>query len=410
MKPPSRPPEDISFDEALRLILTHISPLPSEAVAINALLGRVLSDDVKALADVPSSDISIKDGFAVIASDVASALENSPIALRLAGTIVAGAGSGLSVSPGTAVKVMSGAVIPDGADAVVSREFTDGGGESVRVRISAGKRQNILPRGTDIRCGEIIARKGSRLRPAQVGILAASGHASAEAVRSPSISVIATGDEVLAVGRPMEKGKVFASNLVTLAAWCSYYGFSVTTDVVRDTEERITGAIETHIGQADALLTSGGAWKSERDLVVKILDRLGWKKVFHRVKMGPGKAIGFGILGGKPVFCLPGGPPSNQMAFLQLALPGLLTLAGYRDAELPARDVILGETVRGQVDWTQFIHGEIRGKGSSAVFHPLVMSSRLQAMAKAQGIIKIPEGCDSIDKGETVKAQVLTDY
>jgi molybdopterin molybdotransferase len=154
-------------------------------------------------------------------------------------------------------------------------------------------------------------------------------------------------------------------------------------------------------------LTSGGAWSGERDLVVHILDDLGWQKIYHRVRIGPGKAVGFGLYQDKPVFCLPGGPPSNHMAFLQLALPGLQKLGGEGGHGLPVVMVRMAESVHGQIDWTQFVHGRIKWSQAGLVFQPLKPKSRLQMMANADGIVAVPEGRAEIPAGELVRAQVM---
>ncbi|NTU42544.1 MAG: hypothetical protein HGA78_05740 [Nitrospirales bacterium] len=223
----------------------------------------------------------------------------------------------------------------------------------------------------------------------------------------PRITIIATGDEVLAVGRPFEEGKVFASNLVTIAAWCSWYGMESKTVVVRDSEKEISEAVLKWLPLSDCIITSGGAWDGDRDLVIKILDGMGWEKVYHRVKLGPGKAVGFGVMKSKPVFCLPGGPPSNQMAFLQLALPGLLALSGQKGFGLPVQKAVLGEILTGQEDWTQFVFGRLSAEGGRLCFHSLKGESRLRMMAGAEGIVCIPEGTICLEKGEMVRVQLV---
>jgi molybdopterin molybdotransferase len=359
------------------------------------------------MVDVPSADISLKDGYAVLSSDLVYASGSDPVTLQVTGQLMAGSREPLSVTAGAAVRIMSGALIPDGADAVVSQEFASGDGDKVHICNHAHSGRNIAKKGSDVTRGEAIIEQGTRFSPAAVGLVAAAGHDGAEVYRSPKVTVIATGDEIVAIGKPLEQGKVFASNLVTISAWCALYGMHAKTVVVSDTEEEIFNALQSAIADSDCLITSGGAWKGDRDLVVKILDRAGWKKIFHRVKMGPGKAIGFGMLGGKPVFCLPGGPPSNQMAFVQLALPGLLTLAGHKKMTLPLIDAVLSEDIAGQGDWTQFIHGTLSRQGDQLIFTPLLMTSRLQFMAKADAIACIPEGVEKIDKGCRISVQML---
>jgi molybdopterin molybdotransferase len=165
--------------------------------------------------------------------------------------------------------------------------------------------------------------------------------------------------------------------------------------------------LSTCLEQFDAVLTSGGAWKGEHDLVVQILDALGWQKIYHRVRMGPGKAVGFGLFQNKPVFCLPGGPPSNHMAFVQLALPGLQKLAGEPQPGLPQASAVMDETISGQLDWTQFIHGRLVRENQRLLFRPLKYRSRLQEMAHTQAIARIPEGQKELSADSTLMVQVL---
>jgi len=156
-----------------------------------------------------------------------------------------------------------------------------------------------------------------------------------------------------------------------------------------------------------AVLTSGGAWTGDRDLVTNVLQELGWEKIYHRVRMGPGKAVGFGLVGIKPVFCLPGGPPSNHMAFLQLALPGLLRLAGWWKPGLPELPVRLTKEIRGQIDWTQFVHGQLMQGQAGLRFTPLDLKSRLQMLAGSEAVVRIPEGVKRIEEGVVVSGQIL---
>lgn len=399
---------DIPLTTALVLTLENIKPVHTETVLIHELTGRVIAKPVKSLVNTPSSDISLKDGYAVISADIMKASPKKPIVLSLSGSLMAGSSKNFRVTRGTAVRIMSGATIPKGADAVVAVEFTETNGANVDIFNHAENGRNILKKGSDIKKGELIIDAGKRLSPPSVGLIAAAGHQKTVVYKKPSISIMATGDEILAVGQPIVKGKVFASNLVTISSWCSHYGMKSETSVVKDSESEIKKAVKEKIKKSDCLITSGGAWKGDRDLVVKILDELGWKKIFHRVKMGPGKAIGFGLLKSKPVFCLPGGPPSNQMAFLQIALPGLLRLAGHNTPGLPSADAILTETVKGQKDWTQFIHGKlVRDKGMLS-FIPLKMTSRLQFMAIADAIACIPEGTEQIGKGSRISVQLVS--
>ncbi len=146
----------------------------------------------------------------------------------------------------------------------------------------------------------------------------------------------------------------------------------------------------------------------DRDLIVKVLERIGWRKIYHRVRIGPGKAVGFGILREKPVFCLPGSPPSNQMAFLQLALPGLLKMSGHAQPSLPTVPVRMGHDLRGQIDWTQFVYGTLNRNEGVLEFEKVDLKSRLQMMAFATAIVSVPEGCDYLKRGMICEAQLLS--
>jgi molybdopterin molybdotransferase len=396
-----------SYTCALQLTLESISPLDAEVLPVSQITGRVAAGDLYAQVDSPSADASLKDGYAVQSADISHASPQDPVRLQLIGSVSAGGKFEGEVAHGTAVRILSGARIPTGAEAVIAEEFTREEGHLVIVINHAESGRNILRKGGDVRAGQLLVPSGTLLRPAQVGLLAAAGHSQVPVIRRPRVAIIATGDEVIAPGEELSEGKLFASNLVTLDAWCSLYGMETTLGVVQDDADLIGRRLHEAIAASDAIVTSGGAWKGERDLVVRLLDQLGWRKIYHRVRMGPGKAAGFGLWQGKPVFCLPGGPPSNQMAFIQLALPGLLKLGGQRQPGLPRTVVKLAERVEGQRDWTQFIAGRFQKRGDEVLFYPLTMTSRLGSMAEAEGLLAIPEGTAHIPQGAMVSVQVL---
>jgi molybdopterin molybdotransferase len=396
----------ISFAEAFKHV-AQISPLCSEKIDLSFGSGRVVADDLISTIDCPSLDVSLKDGFAVISSDLKNASPDNLITLQLIGMVTAGERWEGEIKSGQALRILSGAPIPQGADAVISEEFTSQSNRLIMAFNDAGPGRNILSAGSDVKAGKILVPKGTTLYPPKIGLLAAAGFTKIPVIKRPRVAILATGDEVIAPGEPLLVGKLYASNLVTLAAWCQLFGFDPKTRVVKDNEITIRQSITDLLGECDALLTSGGAWSGEHDLVVKILAELGWQKVFHRVRMGPGKAVGFGHLENKPVFCLPGGPPSNHMAFLQLALPGLQKMAGSTKPGLPLQKVRIGESISGQKDWTQFIHGTINEESGEFEFYPIRQISRLQMLSNTEGIVKIPEGQTSLKKGDFTLVQKL---
>jgi molybdopterin molybdotransferase len=403
-----RKPLAMGLAEALTLTLDRLSPLEGEIVPLLDSVDRVTAGSMPALVDSPSVDASLKDGYAVISREVAGATPEKPVRLRLLGSVAAGATTEVAVTAGAAVRILTGARIPRGADAVVSGEFAIAGNGDVLITTFAEPGRNILPCGCDVTAGAIIAQAGAILTPGLVGLLAGAGHSEVPVVRHPRVALVATGDEVIAPGQPLPDGKLYASNMTALGAWCRRYRMDTIMAIVPDEPEEMKKAFSHALTRADAIITSGGAWTGDRDMVARIMAELGWEKVFHRIRIGPGKATGFGKLDGKPVFILPGGPPSNLMGFLQIALPGLLRLAGHQRPGLPLITVRLSvELVAAHPDWTQFIFGRIDQHGEFPLFVPLQGSSRLGSMAEAEAVVNIPEGRMHWPAGSIVQAQLL---
>jgi molybdopterin molybdotransferase len=195
---------------------------------------------------------------------------------------------------------------------------------------------------------------------------------------------------------------------MTINAWSKRYKMKTIMTVVNDDFATITNTLKTISADADAIITSGGAWTGDRDLVAQVLEGLGWKEYFHRIRIGPGKAVGFGMMDGKPVFILPGGPSSTLMGFLQIALPGLLALAGHSNPHLPLINARLAADLEGRErDWTDFFFGRLEEVAGFPVFYPLKGSSRLRAIAEAEAIASIPEGLEHLLKGAIISVQLL---
>lgn len=398
----------LGLDEALALTLKWVEPLATKEVELLDGLDHALGEDIVSRVDSPSIDASMKDGYAVISTDVQAASRENPVRLKLVDCLAAGDSRSLQVVAGNAVRVLTGAKIPAGATAVLAEEFTEAEEDGILVFRDAEPGRNILPRSSDVATGQIVAAKGTLVTPGLAGMLAAAGHSRIPVVGSPAVAIVATGDEVVAPGRPLPEGKLYASNMTTLGGWCRRYGMRTQMDVVKDDFEAIHAMLAEGVASADAIVTSGGAWTGDRDLVAKVLERLGWRQVFHRIRIGPGKAVGFGMLQNKPVFILPGGPPSNLMGFLQIALPGLLKLAGHRSTGLPVAQVRLDSELIGRhSDWTQFIYGALEADSDAPLFRSLKDKSRLRSMAEAQAVVAIPEGETVLPAGSIVTAQLL---
>lgn len=401
----------IGYGEAFSLVGENVWPVEDEEITLDLCTGRIAAADVVAPIGYPSVDVSLKDGFAVKSVNVAYADSQKPVRLNIIGSVFAGIKYEGEVTDGSAVKICSGAPIPHGADAVVSGEFCEEvSPEEVYVKADAGPGRNVLRAGDEVEAGEAIVRKEARLLPGCLGLAAAAGINRILVYRRPRVVIIGVGDEVVAPGETLHPGQLYASNLVTMEAWLASFGISCITSVTKDNDDAIKKELTKHRHNVDAILTSGGAWGSERDLVIGVLADLGWNELFHHVRMGPGKGIAFGLWDQKPVFCLPGGPASNEMAFLQLALPGLLRMSGETRHPLQTVPARLTEEVKGRHQaWTEFKDAVLSIDNDGYYTARLYkVRSRLQAIAAASGLICVPEGKSRLRSGEVVPVQILT--
>ncbi|NTW16745.1 MAG: molybdopterin molybdotransferase MoeA [Syntrophaceae bacterium] len=400
----------IGYREALDIIRANVRPVGDEVLSLDFCVCRVAAADLVAQVSYPSVDVSLKDGFAVKSTDVVYADRRKPVCLKVVGSAFAGVEYEGQVKDGGAVKICSGSTIPDGADAVVSGEFCEevlpG---KVFIQADAGPGRNILRAGVEVEAGATIVRRGERLSPGYLGLAAAAGINQVRVYRRPRVAIISVGDEVVAPGEKLHIGQLYASNLVTMTAWLASFGISFVTSVVADNEDSIRQELQKHLPHVDAILTSGGAWGSERDLVIGALNKMEWQKLFHYVRMGPGKGIAFGLWENVPVFCLPGGPVSNEMAFLQLALPALLRMGGETRHPLQIVPARLTEDVKGRHQaWTEFKDAVVTLDGAGNYTVELYKNrSRLQAIARASGLICIPEGKDFLCRGDVIPIQLL---
>jgi molybdopterin molybdotransferase len=398
----------LGLKEALRLTMECIKPLPAENVALVDSVDRIAASDLYARVDSPSVDASRKDGYAVLSHELVDATTEAPVRLRILGSMAAGGERDIQIKPGTAVRILTGARIPTSANAVVAEEFVKQSGNHLLIDTSIEPGKNILPAGGDVTARKRILRSGQQISPVMAGLLAAAGHSKVPVFRKPVVGIIGTGDELVKPGYPLAEGQLYASNIITLAGWCKKYKMKTRMTIVKDDHEAIFSTLEILSDETDAIITSGGAWTGDYDMVAKVLEGLGWQEVFHRIRIGPGKAVGFGILKKKPVFILPGGPPSNLMGFLQIALPGLHSLSGHTSPGLPVIHARLAsELGEGKSDWTDFFFGTLEIDDELPTFHPMKKRSRLSSIAKATAVASIPEGQTCFLEGSIINVQLL---
>lgn len=323
----------ISPEEALRLILENAARLPGESVPLGDCVDRVLAEDVYSTEDLPPFDNSAMDGFAVRFQDCALASPQAPVFLAVRETVRAGELSRLEIRPGEAVKIMTGAPIPRGADAVVMREMTrsQDGGVSILQAPESG--DHIRRHGEDIRPGALLLTKGVKIRPYEIALLAAQGISRVSAVMEPRVSILATGDELVDVAEHITPGKIRNSNGPALAAALSRWRAGARSlGIVRDEPAQMRATLRHALEGADVLLVSGGVSVGDFDYTKALLEELGLKVIFWKAAIKPGKPLLFGLWDGRLVFGLPGNPVSAMVCLEEFVRPALETLQGHAPA------------------------------------------------------------------------------
>jgi molybdopterin molybdotransferase len=398
-------PDWITVEEARARVLGAVRPLSSEAVPLASALGRVLARPLISSLDVPRWDNSAMDGFAVRAVDVRGAAADSPVRLRVIGDIAAGAFPTRELGPREAMRVMTGAAVPAGADGVVRVEHTDGGagirsGEGyVTVVDDQDAGRNIRKSGEDIRAGAEVIPAGRLLRPADIGVAASVGSAQLEVIRRPLVAILATGSELVDLdGFPevLAGRRIVSSNSYTLAAQLRDAGMKVRDlGIAPDDPEDIRSRLERARG-CDALITSAGVSVGEHDHIRTVLNDLGVSGRFWRVKMRPGSPIAFGMverLGGIPWFGLPGNPVSSMVTFEVLVRPSLLCMGGHGSLYHPVRRARLHDSFVAAPGLTHFLRVTLQEDPGGALVARLTGpqgSGVLRSVADADGLLVLP--------------------
>jgi molybdopterin molybdotransferase len=349
------------------------------------------------------------DGYAVHASDIAAATADSPVTLPVADQIPAGDSRILTVAPGTCVRIMTGALLPGGADAVVPVEWTDGGVAQARFSRPVPKDHAIRRRGDDVAAdGELLAA-GTRLGPAQIALLAASGHGSAYVRRAPRVAVIGTGNELSEPGTPLPPGRIWDSNSYMLAAAVRQAGGVATRYRVGDDPRSVLAIIEEQSGAADLLITSGGVSMGGEHDVVKAALSGHAAMTFRKVAMQPGMPQGAGVVGARqtPILTLPGNPVSTYVSFCLFALPALDALCGLPPRRPPLARAVLTGPVRSPEGRRSYLRGALDAEAGTVTPLTGQSSHQLGALALANVLIVVPEPVVSMEAGETADVMSL---
>lgn len=406
-----------SVEEALSLILSHVQTGPPETVAILESIDRVLAEDICSEADLPPFDGSTMDGYAVRSTDTAGATPARPRALTVVGELAAGHPCPASVTAGAAIRVMTGAPLPPGADGVVRLEDTNECGtgrktivgEMVDVHTQVSSGENVRPAGEDIKEGAQVLSRGQSIRPQEIGILASLGRGRIRVVRRPRVGILATGDELVGIDEALAPGKIRNSNEYSNAALVKRYGgIPIMLGIARDTAGELSARIREGVECGiDLLVTSGGVSVGDYDMVKQVLASEG-NVSFWQVRMKPGKPLAFGQVHGVPLIGLPGNPVAAMVSFEQFARPCILKMLGRTRLEKPAIQAILDEQVRLSAlrSYKRVVVERRDGHYHASLAGPRG-SSNLTSMVRANGLAVLPEGVGSSAAGQLVDVQML---
>ncbi len=401
----------LTVEEAQEIVLDSVSVSGIERVPLAESLGRVLAEDVAPRFDVPPHDNSSVDGYAVRAADTAGASGDAPCRLGVLEDIPAGTVPSRKVGTGNASRIMTGAFLPEGADAVVMVENTKQRDDGVEILKAVEQGQNVRYRGEDVKQGQRVLFGGAVIGPGEIGLLAAFQRSQVAVRRRPAVAILSTGDEVVELDEKLVPGKIVNSNSYSLAALvreCN--GRPVNLGIARDSEPEIAKAIRSTLS-ADVVLSTGGVSVGDYDYVKKVLEDLGADMRFWRVKMKPGKPLAYGLLQGKPFFGLPGNPVSCMVSFLLFARPAVRKMMGYgpHDWHLPAVPAILENDLTAGGDRRHYLRARVTRTGGR--FHASTVagqgSGMLSSMTGTNGLVIVETGITSVSRGSEVKVLLM---
>lgn len=411
-----------TYNDALQKVLEHVRPMEMEERPLLRCVGQVLGEDVYAGVRLPQADISGPDGYAVRSFDIRGAGRSRPVTLDVIGTLRAGYLPAKKVAPGCAVRIMTGSMVPEGADCVVRFEDTDEPGNKngpnpdnpskVKIYVPVPAGGNIRRSGANIQEGSLVLKRGTVIGPPQVSALASIGRTRVKVVRRPVMAVIATGDELVGSGKKLPLAKSYNANTVTIASFVAHYGGAPKVlGIARDRESSLVRKISEAVASADAIITSGGVSRGDYDLVRLVLEKKG-KVVFSMIKMGPGGAVAFGTVrkssGRKavsiPVFCLSGPPQGCLINLETIVRPALLTMRGLTDVSHPAVEAIALDSIpnRMAAAFVRFTNLMETPDGYSVTLNLAEKVGILRSLAVANSLTIIPEGT-TVQVGDRVE-------
>lgn len=400
----------LDLEVALARVLAAFKPLEEEQGPLIEALGQVLAEDVAAGMDIPPLANTAMDGYAVRCEDTGGARPDQPRRLRVVADLAAGYVREELVQPGTAVRIMTGAPVPPGAEAVIPFEEVERDGDEILVFKRYPHNKNIRAAGEDVRKGQKVLQRGTVLRPQEIGMLAALGRSNAMVHRRPRVAILSTGDEVIGVDDPWQPGKIRDANSYSNAAQVVRYGgVPICLGIARDDVDELTEKIGVGLEQGvDLFLTSGGVSVGDFDVVKEVLSAEG-EMNFWRVRMKPGKPLAFGHIQGVPMLGMPGNPVSAMISFEIFARPAILKMLGKTTWEKPTVEATLLDEIKRKDDRRHFLRVMLERRDGEYVAQLTgdQGSGILLSMVRAQGLAVIPEDVNRLPAGARVQVVMM---
>jgi molybdopterin molybdotransferase len=401
---------DLSAAEALAAVLAETAVLAAEMTDVRAALGRVLAEPIASGRRLPPADNSAMDGYAVRRVDLASASRAQPVELRVAFEIVAGGAPPAPLGSGEAARILTGAPLPAGADAVVRQEDALRRGDRVRIALRPEPRQNVRDAGEDVEIGEVVLEPGRVIGPAEAGMLASLGRGVVAVRQRPRVAILSGGDELVEPDGDVAGGRIVSSNSYTLSAQCREVGaepvyLGIARDTPEDLLERFRGGL-----RADVIVSSAGVSVGDRDYVRDVLAKLGCELRFWGVRIKPGYPLAFGRLaGGALVFGLPGNPVSAMVTFEEFVRPALRKMTGHATLFRPLVRARLAERLAKQPGRMHFVRVVLERQGGEILARSAgnQSSGALASMVRGQGLLVFPAEASELGEGESATVQVI---
>ena len=402
---------NLEYTAARELLLNYVNPIDAVRVSVDAaeLPGMILAEDVIAAENVPPFDRSPYDGYAFRAADTAGADRAHPVTLRIREEIPAGAMWTQAVTPGTAAKILTGAPIPSGADAVVKYEETEYTGEAVTIFAPFSAGENIVPQGEDVTAGDVLAERGTVIDPALLGVLAAQHMTRPLVYRRPAVAVITTGSELAGPEEALSGGRIVNTNLYSFRAEAERLGCGCTAHTVKDDPEAIAEVIRQALENSDLVITTGGVSVGDYDYTPDAMERAGAELLIRTVKLKPGGACCYGVKDGKLICGLSGNPASAMTNFYAVATPALRKLCGYAEPHLTEIPVILAEGFPKKSPKTRLIRGTLDLSDGTAKMHVSRAQGNgvLHSLAGCDLLAEIPAGSGALPAGARLNAYLI---